>query len=240
VNGDLVDLFTASPQGPTQPMGYRQGVIVAFDSVTGANTVTVGGVNLTDLPMLNTSEVLLMTPGAVVGIMVVGSTYAILGRLAIPNTADAGTALAAIATQSASVTTPETTASSSFGDLATTGPTLTNVSVGPSGRMLVMISCQAQADVPTGTGIKSSGCVMSFDLSGATTVGANEVNALHAFLAYSAGAATAPAFTLRASATRVALLTGLNPGLHTLVAKYRSFSSNTVTFSNRNLTSLAL
>jgi len=202
-------------------MQYRQGTITEWDPGTAANKVLVGGTELANVPILNTSEALLLRPGSVVGLVVVGGTWAILGRLTIPGTADAASALSAIRTAVAEVADTEDTTSASFGNLGTVGPTV-EVTVGPSGRLLVTVGAQLSS-----AGALFSGCLMGFALTGANTVAAAVEDSLWF-------ACSSESFDM--SASRAILLTGLNAGVTTVQAKYRSAAGGeTASFGNRSL-----
>jgi hypothetical protein len=237
----LSELFTAAPAGPAQAMSYRQGVIVEFDPLTGANKINVGGTVLEDLPILNTTEALLLTPGAVVGIMVVGSTWAILGRLAIPGTPDAASALTAVRTFSDSVVTSESTTSTTYTDLATVGPAVADVLIGASGRALVTVSCEIRSVAAAGSAISTGAGFMNFDIAGATTLSPLDPWAALGWIRYDESAASTKAIDIRVAASRQTLLTGLNPGAHTFTALYKAgSSSNAATFLGRNITVIPL
>lgn len=79
---DLVPFLT--PDG--QPdVGFRQGIITAFDAEAGTNTVVVGGTELHDLQVLSASGTIFLYPGDIVGIYRFQSTYFIMGRIASVN-----------------------------------------------------------------------------------------------------------------------------------------------------------
>ncbi|HEY3484350.1 MAG TPA: hypothetical protein VGK49_03150, partial [Ilumatobacteraceae bacterium] len=108
---DLVPLLAQSP-GPA--VGFRQGVIVTWDQETAENTVLVGRSIMTNLPILNTSEAAILAEGDVVGILVAGATWGILGRFTIPGTPEAVSALSSLRTESDSVPDFEALTSLSF------------------------------------------------------------------------------------------------------------------------------
>lgn len=220
---DLHDLF-AEPAGSAQPMSYRQGVILSFNQVTLSNTVAVGGTTLTDVPILGVGEATLLTRGSIVGLMIVGSTWAIVGRMVTPGTTDAANAVSLLSsrTVTANVLTAESTTSIVFTDLATAGPVV-NATIGPSGRAVVIVSARMLAN--------GCGAYMSFDISGATTQAASTsaMLSLESVTAQSNG-----------SVSRALLVEGLTPGVNTFTAKYQSDSGPTVWFSLRNLTVMSL
>lgn len=225
---DLTDLFTPPPPGPAQAVSYRQGTVIAFDKFTLANTIRVGGTDLTDLPILGVGETTMLGPGDVVGILVVGSTLAILGQLVIPNTTAAFDAISLPSsnTYTANVNTAQSTTSTTWTDLATVGPTISNVRIGPSGRCLVFISATMNIlSAPEGGS-------MGYDITGATTLGPSDQGRDLAHYG-STGASL--------SATRLVLQEGLNTGLHTFTAKYfYGGGAGSISFSFRNLTVMAL
>src|SRR5688500_10078081 len=96
---DLVAALAPPPASGGAAVGYRQGVIRSYDQTTGANTVEVGGALLTNLSLLNTSEALLLTPGAVVGVLTAGPAWFILGRVTVPCTPEALSALSMISSR---------------------------------------------------------------------------------------------------------------------------------------------
>ena len=75
---DLAPLLASQP---ATGAGYRQGVVLAWDPTTAANTIDVGGALINNVPVLNTSESLLLQPGDVVGLLTAGASWCVLGRL---------------------------------------------------------------------------------------------------------------------------------------------------------------
>lgn len=145
---DLTPLFGGQP-GPG--VGFRQGIIRAWNPLTAENTVEVGGALMTNLTVFNTSEIRVLAPGDTVGIVAVGTggakTYGILGRMLIPGTADAAKIIDTL--RGGSITSAFAAGSGSFvGEQATPanlpgsfGPQMT-VDIGPSGRLLVIGSAK--------------------------------------------------------------------------------------------------
>jgi hypothetical protein len=80
---DLAGLF----RPPDQVENFRQGVVLAFDPNTGASQIDVGGVVLSNLPLLNIGDTVNLAPGNVVVLMRVNGSWAILGRVVTPNSA---------------------------------------------------------------------------------------------------------------------------------------------------------
>lgn len=227
---DLVPLFTAPPAAG---VGYRQGTIVSWDPTTAANVVDVDGVLIDNLSILNTNEALQLAEGDVVGILTTGqaaSSWAILGRLTIPGTAAAASALRMVSDRMIAAEDPAqgTTSTATFGDLTGTdpGPAVT-ATISGSGKALILLG----ATISTGGGIYTGG-LMGFTISGATTRPATVADSLEASLS---------AESFSQSASRSVLVTGLTPGVHTFTAEYASVAAGSpVTVENRNLVVFAL
>jgi hypothetical protein len=81
---DLTPLLIPSRSAPAPVSGLRIGTVLTYDPATGANTVNVGGGTLTNLALLNTSDVINYSPGDTVVIMTMGPSWAILGRCDVP------------------------------------------------------------------------------------------------------------------------------------------------------------
>lgn len=230
----LVSLFNAPLAPPSQDMRFRQGVVESWNPLTAENTVQVGGTVLTDLPVLNTSEALTLRPGDVVAVAVIGDTgartYAIMGRLTIPNTPSAASALNAFSSrvQTNTVTASESTTSVVYTDLTTPGPTVTDVPV-TTGRAIVFCAADMQ---PTA----SENAYMNVAVSGATSIAPNSAQLDPQAYIVGWGAAD----QVPVSASRPILVTGLNVGYHTFQAKYRTGTGNLVTIRNRSLIVFAL
>jgi len=114
----------------------------------------------------------------------------------------------------ASVLTSETTASSTFTDLATPGPAVT-VTTGPAALVVVHGAMEN-----TGTGASR----MAYDISGASTVAAADNRGIGVYGVAGAGVIT----------SGVVLDTGLTPGSNTFTAKYR-VGTGTGTFLSRRI-----
>lgn len=232
----LAPLFAAAPAGQSQAATYRQGTVLTWDPITAENTVDVGGTTLTDLPVLNSTDALLLTAGDVVGILVAGDgatkTYAILGRLVIPGSDAAGTALDVLSrnAQAATVTTSESTTSNTFTDLTTHGPEVT-VTIGKSGKLLVIVSCLLFTST-------NHGSAMSFAVSG--TAGSVAADFNRSWWASISSTGTAPLGGFNGS--RAVLCTGLAPGGTAVVtAKYAADNAGfNAVFADREIFALAI
>lgn len=239
---DLVSLLARPEPGPAQPVGYRQGVIISYDQTTGANRVLVGGTTVTDLPLLNTSEALLLTPGAVVGILTAGPSWFIIGRVTIPGTKDALSALSMISSRVVVAVDPTfgTRSSEEFGDLtgAAVGPSVT-VNISSSGKALVWWAAEYGY---TGTWESISTAGVSVAVSGATNRSANGDYSMGHYLEFPVSPSPGAALTsMTNQASMMHVFEGLNPGQNTFTMKYRNRrNTGNVQFGTREIAVLAL
>lgn len=125
----------------------------------------------------------------------------------------------AITSDTAAVIASQTTTSTSYTDLATSGPAVT-VTVGSSGKALISLSAEHFNSVGDAT-------FMDVTLSGANTRAASDSTAL--FLRSTAAIRAASSF----------MLSGLSAGSTTFTAKYK-VTSGTGTFLARNISVVAL
>ena len=135
---DLAPLLAQQPSGS---VGFRQGTVVAWDPITASNVVDVGGTLLTDVPILNSTESLILKPNDVVGLLSTGEgakSFWIVGRITIPGTPQAASALTAVGLRGASWDGVMTTMSStSYVDIPNS-PSV-SVLIGQSRRCIVII-----------------------------------------------------------------------------------------------------
>lgn len=224
---DLVPLLGGEP---SPGVGFRQGVVMSYNQATAENTVLVGGTLMTNLSIFNSSEALLLAPGLVVGILTVGSTWFIMGRITIPGQPDAATALLALRTASATEPSQEGTTTTSYTNLATTGPVV-SFALGASGRFLVLTTSMFDYAVNNG----QAGGWMSYDVAGPSNLSASDVRSVKSVLLSSSNWIAGGRFTA------VTYHSGMTPGNYTVTAKYKSISGvNTVNFADRNITVIAL
>lgn len=228
---DLTPLFGDQPNTGA---GYRQGIVRAWNPLTAANTIEVGGSLIDNIPVLNTNEAVLLGPGDVVGILTSGPSWCILGRLTVPGTPGAASAMSMVRTYAKAVTTLEFTSSTTFTDLATVGPRV-DVTVGPSGRLLVMSTCLFDYN---GNDTQGGG-FMAYAISGATTKAANEFDAVKSTFNASDASADTVNWIAGARMTAVSLEEGLNPGAHAITAKYKVIAGS-CQFGMRLLVTIAL
>lgn len=184
---DLAPLL-AAPVPP--PIGFRQGAIVEWDPLTAENVVNVGGTDLVNLPTIaSNAEVLLMKPGDVVGIQVVGngatSTMYIIGRITLPGTPQAASFFELFGAEAA-LETSATAQGDTYPTFAVApdglGPSVT-VRIGNTRRAIVSIGAfiQYHHGSGSGTGNYRVGRVsyrVTEVATGAVTSAANENRAL--------------------------------------------------------------
>lgn len=118
----------------------------------------------------------------------------------------------------ATVAAVQTSASTTYVDLATVGPTVT-VTIGSTGKALVSLY-NAQNN-----NTASQAVFMGFAVSGATTIAASDAQSL---------AFTSPVGGGGNRSTAQVLVTGLNPGSTTFTAKYR-VTANTGQWQDRQM-----
>ncbi len=150
---DLVPLFGSIPPAS---VGYKQGLVLAWDPLTAQNTIMVdGGIEFTDLAILNTAEASILQPGDVVGILTTGRSarsWMILGRVTVPGTPAATSAYSAMFSRTASAV---GTASLMFSGTDTGGfvtaatisgsateASVSDVLIGSSGSCLTIVACR--------------------------------------------------------------------------------------------------
>jgi len=224
------------------PISFRKGTIISYDQNTGDNVVRVGDTEVVDLPILGVAEASTYAPGSSVGILVADSggsqSWFIIGRIVRPNTDDYIDAVNRLSNSfyADQVDTSSDTMSTSFGDLPTFGPIVTPT-VKSSGKLLVIVGCVIIAN---DTDLANGG-LMSVEIkdpSGSVLYTAGSLPNTGFYYSDNAVHAIGDAF----EASRVFLVSGLDAGIHTVTAKYRSQGSGTslTTFTNRNLTCVAL
>lgn len=241
---DLTPMFA---EQPSPGVGYRQGIIRAWNPETAENTVDVGGTLVQNLSILNTNEAVQLQPNDVVGILSVGgptASWAILGRLTIPGTAAAASALRMVSSRitAARDDAMGTRNVDTYGDLtgASVGPSV-SVRISSSGMALVFWS--ADSGKVAWRRITTGGT--SVAVSGATTVAANAAFSLGMYLEHPVsgdpGAATVAGGSQSAM---MHLFTGLNPGINTFTLKYRHAGAwaaeGAVEFQQREIAVFAL
>lgn len=125
--------------------------------------------------------------------------------------------LTALQPQAAAVTTLETTASTSYTNLATTGPAVT---------LTTGTSCLVEVNAGFFNSTAGDGCYMGYAVSGASTIAANDAAAV---------GATSATINALGQAGFPFLQTGLTAGTNTFTAKYRAITGGTAAWANRSI-----
>lgn len=209
-----------------QAFGYHQGIVVSWDSLTGANVINVGGKDLVDLDVLATSDSVFLAAGDPVLILKFRSSLCIMGRIA-----PAGSGSLRI--QAAENAATGSTTGTSYGDLSSgAGPTLSNVYIGSSRRCIVTITAAVYAAT-------DNDGAAHFAVSGASTINpptGPSAFSEGAFLGCDSGGAA-----IEGCITKQFILTsadGLNAGFNTFTMKYlaRASGIDDTFFSDRVIT----
>lgn len=237
-SNNLVPLLT---KGRDPGMGLRKGVVVSWNAQTAENSVLVGDTVMTNLPILNTSEAAILSTGNVVSILADGATWGILGRFTVPGTPEAVSALSSLRTESVTVSGSDAFTTTSFAYPSVNVGPVVAITVGPSGRLLILLSANisAQATAAANNTVTPGG-QMGFELTGANTLASAAARALRVSgsILVTSSAAT---FSTAGSVGKHVLLTGLNPGLTTVTAMYSKISDAVqANISDRNITAIAL
>jgi hypothetical protein len=219
--------------------GYGQGIIRAWDPATFQSTVEYRGALLHDLPVLDRIGATTYQPGDVVLLMRWSPTgrglasYWIAGAPVDPADGRDEEAIAFLTStlarnlsaevfaeriHEASVATSEGTGSATYTDLATPGPTVPGVEI-VTGKALVLISGRIRSE-QSGSGNSES--FMSFAVSGASTLAADDSRAASTWIRLSVHPTESHIVDVAMRGTAQVWLTGLNNGQHTFTAKYRT------------------
>ncbi|MCG5464237.1 hypothetical protein MED01_002402 [Micromonospora sp. MED01] len=241
------DLTPTLAAQPATGVGYRQGIVQAWNPETAENTIEVGGVLVENLSILNTNEAVQLQPGDVVGILSTGgptASWAILGRLTIPGTDAAASALRMVSSRiiAARDDAMGTRDTETYGDLtgASPGP---SVSARISSSGLALVFWSADAGKIAWRRVATGGT--SVAVSGATTIAANPAYSLGQYLEYPVIGDVGAAFVAGGlQSAMMHLFTGLNPGVNTFTLKYRHAGAFTgegpVEFTQREIAVFAL
>lgn len=197
---------------------FRRGEVIDASSA-GVATVTIGD-DSTPVTAVASAANYIPRVGDAVDLRVVDDEVTIEGMVGNIPTVFRELAVGA------AVLTDQTRGATSFGDMATGGPTC-NVNVGPSGLLVVVFSAMIY------TTSSNDGGVMGTALTGANSVAAEDARAL-IFYPLVNGAIL--------EASRVSLYASLTPGLTTVTCKYRDIVDvgTDVHFANRRLFAIPL
>jgi hypothetical protein len=238
------DLAAPAPLGPAGQVGYRTGVIVTWDPLTLANTVRVDNTIIPNVQIKNLAEIPFLAVGSRVSVLSVRypdglSSFYIDGRIITPETDEATQVVSALSAGSILhdfIETTEGTAASPWVDLATIGP-IVEPTVSPTGRLVVLLGAACSTpDDPLA--FNTGGGLMSFALSGANTLAADDERAIQ--LVANLESVDGESNYVLGSVFGAIELTGLNAGLTTITAKYGADVAADTLFSNRSLTVITL
>lgn len=218
----------SSPSGP-EDSGWHTGIVRSWDEASGVNVVEVNGIALTNLKSSQTGIGVQYGPGDNVLILRKQTQYVVMGKI---------TQIGQQAPDQiryAEVTTQQTTTSTTYTDLATVGPTLDNVVIGSSRRILLIVNCGIQALMTNNTTPSTDvGGNMTVNITGASTlavvgtVGATWRTPTNNFGGGNGGF------------TRTWVMTaanGINQGIHKFQAQYKSNVAGVACgFDGRNIT----
>lgn len=220
---EIAQLLTAGmqPQGNgNTDVGYHVGTVLSWDELTGVNSVRIQGNTFDNLRVLSTSNSVMLSTGDTVVVMRIQTQYFILGRVQAPGQS-AALRIAAADVDAVELLPP---GSSAFTDLATIGPTVSNVYIGSARRCLVFMSANVSVD--------SLSAYASFAVSGASTItptAASDRRTMTFGLTSTSGSSTV---------TKVVLVNatdGLNQGLNTFTMKYRCTAGVSCGYFSRKL-----
>lgn len=242
---EIADLLTrgiAGPQGP-EDLALHTGTVKSWNRTTGANVITINGVDISNVRALQGGIPNWFTAGDVVAVIRKQTQYFIVGRVSAPGGAGGSGPARAIA---------------SFGiNFGTSGawadaPGFPNtpqlqVYIGNSRSCVVLWQC----NVTTSSGDPAVGGntynaivegEVGWAISGATTQAAGAVSGTSALQHIQFGNPQpnqwVESFTTVTGAYTI--LGGMNPGLNTFTMKYRTPSGVTATFGNPQITVIPL
>jgi len=203
------------------PLELRGGLVTAVDIAAGECTIRLGGSD-TDVPNVPHLSNYVPTVDDSVKVLVAGKTMYVLDRIT-----NAGPSVIS-QTQQASVLAEDFTTSTLY-SLLTQGPVLSDVRVGPSGRLLVQISSLAYSE--TSNTLALMGVLLTHQ-EYAFSVNPLAINSQIIYSKTSAG--------LGVAASKVIMFTDLPPGIYTAQTMYASNSGNACYFSNRHIWAMPL
>ncbi|MFD4196615.1 hypothetical protein [Amycolatopsis thermoflava] len=219
-SADIAAALVAGLQSQTAgntDVGYHLGLVRDWDEATGLNVVEISGNQFSNLRVITAGTAVSISEGDTVVVLRYQTSYFILGKVAAPG---AGAALRA---RQAVVETFQQTTSTTWTDLATVGPVVENVYIGPSRTCMVVVS----AGLYNNNGF----AYMGFAVSGASTIAPAGYRS-----AFWANTANLP---INTTGTQVAILTaadGLSSGFNTFTAKYRAQGPASAGFDGRVIT----
>jgi hypothetical protein len=211
------DAAVTSPQEGNFAYLKDTNVTTYYTGSVWANLDTTGMTN----PMTTTGDTIYSSSGSTparLGIGTVGQVLTVNSGATAPEWATPASASPASATNT--VATSQSTSSTSYTDLTTSGPEITMTT---GTKALVIVTAKA-----SGSSIGGNSNFMSYAVSGATTTSASDTEAFAATIDGNTGNGTT-----RASSASLATLTA---GSNVFTAKYRAGNaSSTATFADRSI-----
>jgi hypothetical protein len=222
-----MDIFSpaSTERPPGSEMGFAQGTVVAWSAVAGTNQISVRGSVLTNLPSLIGSEVGLIRPGDVVALIRFQTTFFVLGRIEVADTAQRAFGVAT----DRELTEEDVSVSSGAPFFDLPGGPQVSVYIGSSRRCQVILSAMVRSYF----GVSDVGV----RVSGASSIAPNFWQVLSV-------SASGPGISVSAqlSGSRTIQLSaddGLNEGLNVFTMVYRFNKDDPTgagTFSDREIT----
>jgi hypothetical protein len=80
-SADLVPILAAPRQ---RALALQQGIALAWNTTTGANTIGVGSLGVTNMPIIGGGNLATITAGDQVMVLTDGTSYYVLGKLIKP------------------------------------------------------------------------------------------------------------------------------------------------------------
>lgn len=226
---DLSRDFNNSIPG-NRDVTWRQGIVLSWNDLTGANVVDVSGEEIEDMKAVQAGIGISYSPGDVVMVSRKQSTYFILGKVAAAGGA-AGSAIRGNTLGAAQSGLGST--GGAWVDFADGGPSV-NAYIGSSRSALVLITADIQAQQTKG--------LISWRTTGASAIAAAAFTGMAAnfgvggTVGYGVGTATAQ-YAMGAGA-------GLKQGLNTFTMQYQVDTGygggSACTFTNRGITVIPL
>lgn len=156
---DLTGLFGAPPPGMSSPSQIVQGIITAFSTIDGSNTILVNNAALTNVPMLLSGAEVNYAKGDPVLLLVLGNTYMLLGKVAGVATPQYASASSAYSGYFAS------TASQSYTSPASVTLAVANIVVPVWANRMTFFGV-AEVSFKNGSGQPDSDCVVQHIMAG--------------------------------------------------------------------------
>lgn len=228
-----------------------QGTVETWDPLTpGGTVVRYRGIELIDPPVFSSTDILVIRPGDQVALL--SSTpgggsgaFFVLGRITVPGTAGVGASLdflrgdlaRALSAEifadriyTAEVTPRAKRNATTWGDPdveGNPGPSLTDVPI-VTGKAIIILSANMKfSSEDTASGDYASAGLVSYAVSGATTIAPGQSVMGATVQKYNNTTAVDATAGINAAATvtKVVVETSLNPGLHNFTMQYRRMPS---------------